>query len=370
MRERIVYLADAESIPAAGVFVKAVDIVDPVSCLDVIIAATTGGTSCLDHEIHDDISKIEVVDGGDVHHSLTMIEEQALNCYERGQFPYFDGYETAAAEFVEGCHIMFGRSPRDEEVNYRPTAYKNPQLRITHALTISATAGFATTTGAITVKAHVLEEVAAAHRGFLMTKEHYNYVTTGNAHEYIDMPVDYTYRLILLKALLTTKRFQDMISTVKLHADRAKFVKLELKATDIVRENFDQWSGFNQRKLLFGADDNTALLDLYDYLQASIFTTEDDHVATIEAITGEQVSHSLIDFSVPGTPALQVTEKNVKVMLEGVQPHACVCLPMGDLQQIEDWWNIGTHNKIELDILATGTPSAATAVVIQQLRPV
>lgn len=368
MRERLVYLALDESIPDSGMFVKNIDIVDPITQIDILIKNQTGATSCLDHEIHDDISRIEVIDGGDVLHALTMIEEQALNCFERGQFPWFDFDEGAAKTVREGCHIMFGRSARDEEINFRPTAYKNPQLRITHDFTISATVGFETNKAEITVVAHVLEDVAAAHKGFLMTKEHYSYTTVTTAHEYVDMPVDYTYRLIMLKHLLTTKRQVEILDNIKLHCDREKFVKMSMDCGDIIRTNFDQWTGFNQKKHLFSENEGTALLDIYNILDQDIEALLADQIAGIEAIAGEQITHSLIDFTAVATPAWQATETDVLVSLEGLEPHACLCLLMGDLQQPEDWFDVSVYGTVTLDILSL-LADAAGAVVIQQLRP-
>lgn len=368
MRERLVYLADTEAIPNAGVFIKNIDLVDPITAIDLIFEATTGATSCDDHEIHDDITRIEVVDGGDVLHSVTMLEEMALNCYERGQFPWFTQTEMPGIETDEACHIMFGRTPRDEEINLDPKKFLNPQLRITYALTISATAGFATGTGYITAKAHVLEEAPTAARGFFLTKEHYNWQEVANQWEYIDMPCDFPYRLILLKALLTTNMWEALVNHVILHGDRKKFVKIDLDGIDIIRQNFDQWTLFWQKKIIRRADDAAALLDLYHNINRDVEPGADDHITTIEAVAAEQVQIGLYNMAVPGTPALQTAPQANIVTLGGLEPHSCACMLMGDLHQIEDWWDVTVHKSIELAVQATAVGGDAAAVVIQQLR--
>jgi len=369
MKERLVYLASSESVSDSGTFIKNIDVVDPITCIDLFFSATTGATSCVDHEIHDDISKIEVIDGGDVLHSVTMIEEQALNCFEKGRFPWFDFDEGASKSVKEGCHIMFGRGNRDQEINFRPTNFKNPQLRVTYSLTISATAGFATGTGAITAIAHVLEDVSGGHKGFLMTKEHYSYSTTASAHEYIDMPVDLPYRLVMIKALLSTYGWEELISNVKLHADREKFVKFDISGTDLFALNFDQFDPLVQLKTLLTADQGTALMDLYYPKEVAGHANEAKVLGIVEAVDADKVTVGVLKGTSGTTKVTAAGTKAVRVTYEGYQPHGCVVIPMGDLHDPEEWWDVSQYGTVTLDILASSTGSAAAAVVIQQLRP-
>lgn len=368
MKTRRVYIAQRENIPDAGTFVKPLDIDEPITALEIIFEATTGATSCVDHEIHDDVSKIEVVDGSDVLHSVSMIEEQGLNCYEKGQFPWFEFSENPGVACYEGAHIHFGRTVGDEEVYLRPSDFRNAQLRITYALVISATVGFATGTGYITVIAHVLSEVAGTHKGFLMTKQHYAYTGGGAAHEYIDMPTDYPYRLVMVKALRTLYGFEDQVDMLKLHADREKFVRLNISGNDLFYINYLDFPKFVQKKHLWIADDGTALLDIYIPRDWGILTLADDHIPVIEGINNEQVSVGLYNMAAPATPALQTTEQDIAYSVTGSQPHSCCLISMGDLFQIEDWWDVTRHKVITFDILGHAAGTGANSVVIQQLR--
>lgn len=369
MKERLVYLANEETIPNSGVFIKNIDIVDRITQIDLIFEATTGATSCVDHEIHDDISKIEVVDGGDVLHSLTMIESQAVNCFERNRFPWFDFDEGASKTVREACHIMFGRGPRDQEINFNPPAFKNPQLKITHALTVSATAGFATGSGKITAIAHVLEDVAAAHKGFLLTKEHYMYTATASAHEYIDCPVDYPYRMIAIKSLLTTYGWEELVDNVKLHADREKFIKLDMKGRHIFAQNFDMFDPLVQLKTLLTADQGTALMDLYYPKDVAVHGNTAKVIGLAENINSEKVTVGVLKGTSGTTKVTAAGTKALRCSYEGFQPHSCVVIPMGDLNEPDEWWDVTKHGTVTLDLLATSAGTPANALVIQQLRP-
>jgi hypothetical protein len=368
MRERLVYLADEETIPNSGTFIKNIDVIDPITAIDLIFEAQTGATSCVDHEIHDDVSKIEVVDGADVLHSLSMQEEMALNCYETGKFPWFEFSERPGQTVRQGCTIFFGRGYRDQEIYLNPKNFRNPQLRINYSLTISATAGFATGTGKITAIAHVLEDVKGTYKGFLMSKEHYSYTASASSHEYIDLPTDYKYRGILLRALRSTYGWDAQIDRIKLHADREKFVKLDARGRHLFQQAVDRFGTFVQKKTLHSADADTALLDLYNILQVSAFSTTADQIAQYEDVSGEQVTLGLYNWLGASNVGKQSSAQPVTVSAEGYQPMSCLYLPMGDMDDPEEYWDVTKYGSVVLDILTTSSGSGSMNVVIQQLR--
>jgi hypothetical protein len=183
------------------------------------------------------------------------------------------------------------------------------------------------------------------------------------------MPVDYTYRLVMLKMLLTTKQFVDLVDNVKLHADREKFVKLNMDGGDLVRHNFSTFPLFSQAKTLLASDADARELDLYNIRDVSVNVQQDLDIINVEGLAGEQLTLQLLALTTTPTIAKDTTDRAILATIAGMEPHGCVCLPMGDLQQPEDWWDVTQYGRVELDILATSTGSAAAAVVIQQLRP-
>jgi len=366
LRFRDHYFKREATISDADTVIIDINIKDPISFIKIEYEATNGGTSCIDHELHGDVSKIELVDGSDVLESLSMLEWQALNFYELKKLPHMLLSEAAGAKQEECCYIHFGRFQDDPEYYFDPTQFKNPQLRLTHNLTISATAGFATGTGKITVMARIIEEGAAPYKGFLMSKEKYSWTSGTSGDEEIDLPRDHPYRMLLIKALKTLLRPDEVLEKHKLSVDADKYIPFENYTEDIMDNNEKMFGLVQQAKRLLEADDGSALLDIYDIRKASIDARVDDHIATIESVDAEQVKIGLYDMTSPATPAFQTTAKNCDLFVEGVSPHAVICIPFGELNNPASWFPAPDFGDIKL--YCTQKAAGACAIVLQQLR--
>lgn len=366
MKYRDHYFKREATVNNSDTVIIDINLKDPVSQISIEYEATNGSTSCVDHEIHDDISSIELVDGSQVLWSLDMQQARALNFFELKQLPHELADETLSEKQEEKCYINFGRFLNDPEYYLDPTKYANLQLRLTHTLTIDATAGFATGTGKVTVMARVLEEGAKAYKGFLSAREKVSYTSGTSGDKEIQLPTDNPYRLMLLQARKTLLNHVEVISQYKLSVDADNYVPFSLYTEDIVDQNRSQFGLVTQHKKLFSADDGTALLDIYNIADCLVWTTEDDHIATLEKLDAEQISNSLYDFTTPGTGALQTTAKAVYVKATGLEPYGCVCIPFGCLDEPSDWFRSQDYGDIRL--YATQVAVGACSVILQQLK--
>lgn len=366
MKTRDHYFKREATLADSDTVIVDLDITDPISQLSIEYEATNGATSCLDKELHDDISKIEIVDGSDVLWSLTAVEALALNFYETGRMAKQTLSEIAAAVQEETFRINFGRYRDDPNFFFDPKKFTNPQLRITHALTISATAGFATGTGKVTIMARVIEEGTGEYRGFFSAKEKYSWTSGTSGDQVIDLPRDDPYRLLLVKALLTLNRPDEVISKLKLSCDADKYKPFENHTEDVMDENLNRWGMAQQHKRILTADDGTALLDLYDIRKATIDARADDKIATIEAIDSEQVQNGLYGLTTPTSPSFDTTARDCALWVEGIAPSATVAIPFGDPLVAESWFDPTPYGKVEL--FATQAAAGACAIVLQQLR--
>jgi len=165
--------------------------------------------------VHEDIDKIELVDGSEVLFSCSMLQAMALNFYETGRLPYFKWDEGAAAAQYDTCMILFGRYVGDKGLMLDPRKFKNLQLKITHSLTISGTAGFATTTGRLTVIAKALAMPTPLEPGGCkVSKEIYSWSTAGAGDERVEFPVDRDHIGFMLRVFATTVGMHEHISRV------------------------------------------------------------------------------------------------------------------------------------------------------------
>lgn len=366
MRFRDYYFKREATVADSDTVVIDINVKDPISYITVEYEATNGATSALDHEIHDDVTTIELVDGSEVLWSLSMAQARALNFFELKQLPHHSQSEAGGAVQEEKCVLHFGRFPDDPEFYFDPTKYRNPQLRLTHNLTISATAGFATGTGKVTVMARLIEKGAGPHRGMMSAKVRKSWTTAGSGDEEIELPRDLKYRMMLIQALLSTYTPQEIISKLKMSCDGDKYVPFELYTEDIVDMNLRLFGMARQFKTLYRADAESALLDLYDIRSALARPASADTVVQVAGVDAEQVTINGMTYTTTPTIANMSTD-SVPVVAEGLAPYACLAIPFGSLQDPDDWFDPTEFGDIRL-YATQATASASAAVILQQVR--
>ena len=310
---------------------------EPLSYLTVEFEATNGATSCLDHEPHDDVSVIEVVDGSEVITSLSMTEWLAANAYRDKRMPDQDLSEIGGAVQKEKVVIPFGRYPFDPEFYLDTRQYSNPQLRIENALTVSATAGFATGTGKITVIAHLMKKGYSGQRGYIGYKEIKAFTAGTSGDEEVTLPRKHSIKSLGVMALLSTYTPQEVLTKWKLDLDTGKEIPFDMYTEDIVDMCLRRYGLMMQSKHILTADDGSALTDIYDIREAHIRANVDDHIATIESVDAEKISNQLIDMSSPATPAFESTAKDCVLQVKGIAPSAVLVWPFGDEEDPGSW---------------------------------
>lgn len=366
MKFRKHYFKRESTIANTDTIIIDVNVKDPISAITVEYEATNGSSSSLDHELHDDISSIELVDGSNILWSLDMESARALNFFELSRLPHEKCNCGAAGTQEEKCIMHFGRFMDDRDFYLDPTRYNNLQLRLTHALTISSTVGFATGTGKVTVMARIIEEGAAPYKGFMCAKEKVSYTSGTSGEKEVDLPRDFPYRMMLLKALLTTKTHEEVLSKHRLSIDADAYVPFNEYSEDITDENIAQFGYAMQNKELLVKDDETALFDLYSINDVVIRTDEDDELASVEAVDAESVQVQLIEFADPGVGVFETTSKVCFATARGSQPYAHLCVPFGRLNHATDWLQAQNYGDIKL--FSTQAAAGACSVILQQLR--
>jgi len=363
MRLRKTYLVGA---PGAGqaltdtqTFTFSLVGVGKIRSLRVHYEATNGATSNTVGNLHSMVSKLQVLDGSRVLHSCSMAEEIALNCHMRGSMPHQYLTQAAAGVVAEDVFIDFSTGPGDR-VHYLDTAnYKSPQISFTHAMTISATAGFATGTTNLMVEAEIIDDSAPANQGFIMSKEVFSFASaaSGNTPELLQL--DYPYAALLVFAPKAATAPDTIITQIGLGINANAIVPFLRYTTDIERELVSLRQPFTQRMIpLAGGTSNTLNFDLYH--DTAPFMAEAG--ATSLGVVGSVAANQVGVIKTTGGTAEEM------VGLTGYLPAAGWYLPFGDGKTPDDFLNPANFNSMQLTLTNGATGSTVTGVT-QQLAP-
>lgn len=318
---------------------------------------TNGATSNTLGKLNAKVTKLEVVDGSDVLHSLSMQEEQALNFYRHGRLPFQQLNSKAAGVVIEEAIINFGRFRGDREFYLDTSRFKNAQLRLTHAFTVSATAGIATGTGALTVIARLIEDGAPATRGFIMSKEVKSWTTVASGDEDTKLPLDLPYQSLMVGDLETLIEPDVDLTNLKLIIDSGRFIPYDLSTAIILAENIQRY-GYARQELNFLND--TAVTWLSDiYGRGGAFMGPMGGTAKGGAST--KIAEQVVAFMTTGDTA------SLFINVFGGAPHSFFYLPFGDGVETADYLDVRGVNDIVLRATQGGAGGAG-AVVVNQHR--
>ena len=364
---RQVYLARDETIQDSQTKIININLNEPISAIHVIYEATNGATSNQGHPIHKDVSAIELVDGSDVLESLSMPEWAALDFYSLGRYPQHEIIESGGSVQKEHIIIPFGRWIGDPLLYFDPTRFSNPQLRLTHALTISATAGFATGTGKVTVIADVFAERPPASAGFLMAKNIYEWTTAASGDETIDLPTDYPYRLLLVRAYESGVAISSSITKLKLSVNEDQFIPFDIYTDDLIFLNEQIFGWAEVKQTLYRTDADTPETFIAVPREFLVNSRQDLDLASIDAVTADQVTLQVLKFTTTPTIAKETADVVLDLITRGVGPHNVLAWPFGDLNDKETWFPVQLFKSVKLKV-TQGNAGATAAVILQQLR--
>lgn len=362
MRVRDVYLAKADTLSDTQ---SKTYIVPPglkIQHVRVRYAATNGATSNTVGKLNGMVSKLEFVDGSDIWHSVSMQEEQALNFYNGNIFsnnlPKKILSAGAAVVVAEDAIMTFGRFIGDREYYLDTSRLKNPLIRLTHALTISATAGFATGTGAVSVILRVIDDGAPPYKGCVMAKELKSVSTAASGDDQLILPLDWPYMSLMVGALKTTILPDAVLTNIKLWADAGRIVFLDMTATDLLGENIDRYGWAEESFNPLSDTASTFLSDLYYRTNAW---------AGIGGATGKLLVSSVTAESIVMAMTTGQAADTMTCKIVGASPFASFFIPFGNAQDAVDFLDPKPYGELKL-FNTQGTSAATLTVVSQQIR--
>jgi hypothetical protein len=357
MNYRTAKILAEKDLGASGTETIDVNVKDIISRI-VLAFTTTKSKHAMDAEPWRNITKIELVDGSDVLHSMNGGENQALCIYDRKVPTMNHGQHLTSCQEYTTFGIDFGRRLFDPELAFDPKRFSNPQLKITWNEAISDTGVLV---NGLEIWADCFDEKVPSPVGFLMAKEHWNGAKPTSGYEYIDLPTDFPIRKLILQAFKSGYEPWYQVSEARLDEDNEKRIPFDLDLEDYYRIMKGVWRPVQEE---FEAQ--------VDSTGAVYFITPTDYYATLVCMPSNVAAYiySTDGYLKGGKVTLKGNSGNSQVVgtAFGYLPNHCFEFPFGNPDDKEDWYDVTKLGSLRLRLKAGTGASTTTGVVLQQLR--
>ena len=362
MNYREVEILGPTALTGPEVYSIDIDLEDMISSIEFIWRTTVVTVSDMLAPHVDCLPKIELVDGSEVLFSLTGQEMQALDFYTQGHMP-LNNITVVIDDIMESViPYHFGRFLFDPELAFDPRAFRNPQLKVKWDQDAANTG---VTVNELTVRAWVFDDKAITPRGFLMTKEIEDYVPVANKYKYINLPTDYPYRLILFRSKSSDTEPLSPLAQFKLSENHDKKIPLDMTGDEIFFKIVEPYGRVHQKvRLNETAADAMALYLAPTFLHDAQVDYDLDISAAGDDYSQVTFANNLV------TIAATVAVVPYGLSISGYCPHSCLVIPLGRLDEIEDWYDVRGLGHLRLTTQGSAAVGAdpEAQVVIQQLR--
>lgn len=354
MNYRHAVLLSAEDCTTDGT--KTIDLkgLDPISKLQIQLKGLNSTSTPVAHPAAA-VTKIEIVDGSDVLHSLTGYEEQALDFYNNGVIsPELLNYVNDEY-FTALLQVNFGRWLWDEDLAFDPSRFKNPQLKITHDISAGGSNADA---GTLDVNAELFDERKISPSGFMMAKEYNAYTLSASAAHVVEMPTDYVMRQMMLQSLYSGNYPYQQYHDLKLSENNGKKIVIDDSVSDLIKY------------LLAGTP------TVRERVRSMITTGVVSHYVAPTYNVGVWGSERLTDAGafycstnsggIAGVAGGAAGQGNWEAV--GQCPHGALSIPFGDPWDANMWYDVTKLAKLDLTITAGSGASGTVQIVTEQLR--
>lgn len=358
MKYRTVELLAAED-QTAGAGTKVVDIrgSQPISRI-IIMWLVTKAAAAMSTYAHKDISKIELVDGSDVLHSLDGGQNQALCIYDRKVGTMNHGQCIIANSQRSFYGIDFGRFLFDPLLALDPKAFNNLQLKITYDEDVSDTSA---TANQLAVWAECFDEKEISPVGLLVAKNFESWsLSAAGAYHYVDLPTDLTIKRMLIQGYRAGYEPWYQVIGARLNEDNDKRVPFDwnLETYHQIRKGIDRQVQEN-----IAIQPTTA--------GTAMYLTPSDFWATLVGAPETVANTFGIGASGRGGYFLVDAESNgqFQAIASGWLPNHCFNFPFGDQMDMDDWYDLVGIDSLRLRLLSGSGTSGNVDTILQQLRP-
>jgi hypothetical protein len=362
------YLRHALALPDAGTHIEAIDIQDPIVDFYIRMYAQNGAQHNIRNYMKHVLDRVDVVDGSDVLFSLEAEEILALDFYHYKTPMHLGIDERPLAWQYTDFDIPLGLGRVDPVVAFDPTQFANPQIVLAWNLAnlrAVGVQGFVHDSLHCDIMADVIDKAPTRPTGYLMTKELYRYITPVAGETRIDLPVDYAYRTMFLRAHMhcckpdyCPETTLGIIEKARHDCDEQKYQPFEIQGDDWMMWD-KKWYGFwHQGYWFFTSAASTTWRDLN--LRGNLAVAGGSIVS--EAVT-TAVYPSVCQECIVVTGA--GAERAIHVKGDGTLPCSTFAWPYGDQDEPEEWLDIKEHAKSRLTVTHRAAGAIAQVFLTQ-----
>jgi len=346
-----------ETFSADATKVIDINIQDPISSIVLGFEFAKSGYVQTLHPVAS-VTKIEIVDGSDVLYSLDGYEAEALDWYNNGgQLRSNWNMQCTASTVSRYIGIHFGRYLWDPDYAFDPTKFTNPQLRVTLDLGV----GCASETYIyMTAWANLFDQKSVTPKGFFMSKELKQWTMADSTHEYTDLPTDYPYEGIYVRAYLADTAPNSCVENIKISEDQDKRIPFDLGGQDVLRCMLNEYPAVSEELVV-----------------APHTSARYAYVTCTERVQALMQPWAAAAADVGGTCyggdggklafIVKSASPNGQIFAKGYTPHCVYRLPCGIHSDPESYYDVRNIGSLRADI--EGAAAAQGFIFLQQLRP-
>ncbi|MCK5641278.1 MAG: hypothetical protein KAJ19_10790, partial [Gammaproteobacteria bacterium] len=244
--------------------------------------------------------------------------------------------------------------------------FRNPQLKITWDLghvTALAVTSFLTNTLEFTGVAHIMEDVSAPS-GVLTLKEVYDFTSAASGDERVDMPTDYPWRTLCVRAYENGIENIATVTNLKLSADGGKFVAFDQRSQHVMEAQLDAYGELEYTRLV--VFDNAETKATYMAQCQGGHISACDGTFHIVGVLYFWKSDAYLAVAAHGGGA--ATAINAFLTAKGTGFENCFVIPMGNKDDPSTWFQAQQYGSLDL-FITQGNEAAEVQVAVQEARP-
>ena len=366
MRNRKVVIVDQETLDPSGTRIFNLDFSNPIVALVVLAEGKRYDNSDTNSPIISrGVSKIEVVDGSDVLHSMTMEEAMAMQLYTTKKKPFETCLQGTYAECEAQVKIAFGRDDSDQEWMLDPKRFINPQLKITYSFPEEA-ASWGVDNQKLSVAAILCENPLRDPTAFLMGKQIYTWTKAASGDETIDLPRDYPYRLMLMRCKDSLTPTWAEFTNLKISCDMDRFVPVNERMEDISRLNMSDIGFVFFQNTAIGDGADTAIKNYNPFAWNWGACIESWNYGALAVVMRPYSGYTTCGKD--STPTALTASQRAIMTHRGWNYNWCEGYPFGNLRDPEEFFDPITFKSVRAIITQGQAAGYSSSIVLQQLR--